>query len=63
MNNKLKDISIELHSLAVFHNLLGDPVISALLKYFDVCEKEPQTEAVAAYTLACRIYANSVKTV
>lgn len=57
MNNKLKDISIELHSLAVFHNLLGDPVISALLKYFDVCDKEPQTEAVAAYTqIASRLY-------
>lgn len=57
MNNRLEEISIELHSLAVFRNLLSDPVVSALLGFFDICGKRTQADAVFAYTqIVSRLY-------
>ena len=50
MKNDLNNISVRLHSLSVFRNLLSDPVVKALLKYLDCCKTAPICTAVSAYT-------------
>ena len=49
----LKDLSIKLHSLTVFRNLLSDPVIRNLLAFLDSAEGDTR--------LSVDIYASFIK--
>lgn len=54
----LSDLNISLHSLAIFRNLLSDPVISALSGYLECVESAPTAQAVARYAeFVSRLYA------
>lgn len=46
----IKDLSLRLHSLCVFRNLLNDSVISSLLSCLDSLESENTAEKVDKYT-------------
>lgn len=54
----LSDLNIRLHSLAIFRNLLSDPVVAALTAYLECAEAAPTAEAVAKYAeFVSRLYA------
>ena len=51
------NLCVELHSLAVFHQLLDDPVISRLLAFLDLPEGAPTVDVVKAYSdFVARLY-------
>lgn len=53
----LAQLNIRLHSLAVFRNLLSDPVVSALCGYLECVDSAPTAEAVSQYAeFVSRLY-------
>ena len=53
----LKSLAVKLRSLTVFRELKKAPVVAALLKYLDVCDRENVAEAVEAYcNVAAELY-------
>ena len=56
--NSLSQLHIRLHSLAVFRNLLTDPVIESLLEYLEALQSSPLSQAVSCYgRFVSRLYA------
>ncbi len=49
-NTNLTRLNTRLRAVAVFRALLKDPVVSALIRYFDTLEGDSTTEAVCAYS-------------
>ena len=64
MNSKeLTGLNIRLHSLAIFRELLSDPVIGALRAYLDSAETARTSEAVAKYaSFVAALYATEKRT-
>ncbi len=50
----LKNLSLKLHSLAVFRNLLSDPVIENLLSFLDTAEKGNIKASLDFYGVFCK---------
>lgn len=50
INGRLHDLSLKLHSLCIFRDLLADSVIGGLLKYLSCIETAPDTQKVDAYS-------------
>lgn len=48
--NKLKELSLRLHSVSVMRDLLEDKVIRALMTFLELADDAPQTQKVDAYT-------------
>ncbi len=61
MNNTyLSKLNLKLHALSVFRALLNDPVIDALIKYFDALEQDSLKLAVNAYSeFISKLYATN----
>lgn len=56
--NSLSQLHIRLHSLAIFRNLLTDPVIASLLAYLESLQSGPLSQAVSCYgQFVSRLYA------
>lgn len=56
--NSLSQLHIRLHSLAIFRNLLTDPVIASLLAYLESLQSGPLSHAVSCYgQFVSRLYA------
>jgi len=49
-NTNLSRINTRLNAMAVFRALLKDPVVSALMRYFDTLEGDSTTDAVRCYS-------------
>ena len=61
--NALSDLSLKLHSLAIFRPLLADPVLAALLRYLDIRRENADAvtaaDAYAAFVSALYAYAGT----
>ena len=56
--NSLSQLQIRLHSLAIFRNLLTDPVMESLLAYLETLQRGPLSQAVSCYSqFVSRLYA------
>lgn len=56
--NSLSQLHIRLHSLAIFRNLLTDPVVASLLAYLESLQSAPLSQAVSCYgQFVSRLYA------
>lgn len=56
--NSLSQLQIRLHSLAIFRNLLTDPVMESLLAYLEALQSAPLSHAVSCYSqFVSRLYA------
>ncbi len=56
--NSLSQLQIRLHSLAIFRNLLTDPVMESLLAYLEALQGAPLSQAVSCYSqFVSRLYA------
>lgn len=56
--NSLSQLQIRLHSLAIFRNLLTDPVMESLLAYLEALQSAPLSQAVSCYSqFVSRLYA------
>ena len=63
MKEKLIRLNIQLHSLAIFRSLLDDPVIHALMTYFDSLTKWSAVEEVTTYSaFVSSLYASGNRT-
>ncbi len=57
-SSELSNLNIRLHSLAIFRNLLQDPVVSALRAYLDSLDTDSTAGSVAKYAeFVSRLYA------
>lgn len=56
--NSLSQLQIRLHSLAIFRNLLNDPVMESLLAYLEALQDSSLSQAVSCYSqFVSRLYA------
>ena len=56
--NSLSQLQIRLHSLAIFRNLLTDPVMESLLAYLEALQDSSLSQAVSCYShFVSRLYA------
>ncbi len=61
--NKLKELSLRLHSVSVMRDLLDDKVIKALMSFLELSEETTEAQKVGAYTnFVSELYITGAKT-